>query len=152
MDGIAMSVISIIGAFFSAVGAIIAIQHAIKAGKYKDEILHDRVKMLLVDVMGIAKKARDECKKIITPIGKPPRGVDQQQVINSIRECLDKIKDDKHKFSVKTLPQNISQIEKYIDQYATESDDEKRHTVGDQIYKSLGEIISCLSKEVDRQI
>ena len=93
-----------------------------------------------------------ECKKIITPIGKPPRGVNQQQVINSIRECLDKIKDDEHKFSVETLPQSISQIEKHIDQYATESDDGKRHTIGDQIYKSLGEIISCLSKEVDRQI
>ena len=152
MDGVTMNTISIIGAFFSIVGAIVAIRHAIKARKYKDEILHDRLKMLLIDVMGIAKKARDECRKIITPIGKAIRGVDQQQVIDSIRECLEKIKDNNHKFSVETLPKSILQIEKHIAQYAKESEDKKRYAIGDQIHENLREIISCLSKEIDRQV
>jgi len=147
-----MNTISIIGALFSIVGAIIAIRQAIKARNYKDEILHDRLKMLLVDAMGIAKKARVECRKIITPVGKPARGVDQQQVINSIRECLEKIKDNEHKFSVGTLPLSIKLTEIHIDQYAKESEDGKRYTIGNKIYEKLGEIISCLSREIDRQI
>ncbi len=147
-----MNAISIISAIFSVVGAIIAIRQAVKARNYKNEIFHDRLKIFLVDVIGIAKKAREECKKIITPVGKPIRGIDQQKVINSIRECLEIIKDNNHKLPVNTLGNSIIEIDYCIDHYAKEFEDKKRYALGDDIYKYLGDIISCLSKEIDHQI
>ena len=152
MDGIDMNVISIIGAILSAVGAAVAVRQAVKARKYRDEILRDRLKIVLIEVVGIAKKARAESRKIITPIGKPVRGVDQQQVINSIRDCLEKVKDNNHRFSVDGFPQSINQIEGFIDEFAKEPDESKRYKIGDQIYKNLGDVISCLIEEIDCQV
>jgi len=147
-----MNAVSIVGAVLSAIGAGVAIHQALKVKKYRDEILHDRLKILLFEVMGIAKKAREECRKIVTPVGKPVRGVDYQSVVNSIRDCIDKIRDNNHKFSVEELSQNISQVDKLINQYAKESEESQRHTLGDQMYKCIGDIISCLTEEIDRQV
>jgi hypothetical protein len=147
-----MDWISIIGAILSAVGAAITIWQALKVRKYRDEILQDRTKMLLVDIIGLAKKTRDECRKIITPAGKPIRGVDQQQVINLIRDCLDRIKDNTHKFETTSIDPIISQMDSYIYFYVREENEIERYKYGDKIYTSLGDIISLVSREIDRKI
>jgi len=152
MDGVVVNELTALGTIFSVIGAAISIWQAMKARGYKDEILHDRLKILLIELMGIAKRARDECKKIITPVGKPPRGVDQQIVINCIRDCLDKLKDNSHKFSLQTLQQIIVKIEKRIDLYASESDAKKKYSHADQIYKYLGDTISFLNQTIDSEI
>lgn len=147
-----MDWISIIGAILSATGAAIAIWQALKIRKYRDEILYDRTKILLVDIIGIAKKTRDECRKIMTPVGKPIRGVDQQQVINSIRDCLDRIKDNSHKFATTSLSQIILQMENHMYFFVKEENEAERYKYGDKIYQSLGDIISLVSKEIDQKI
>jgi hypothetical protein len=147
-----MYVVSIIGALLSAIGAAVAIHQALRVKKYRDEILHDRLKILLFEVMGIAKKAREECRKIITPVGNHVRGVNQQIVVNSIRDCLEKIEDNSHKFSVDGLSEIMSQVDALIGKYTKETDESQRYSLGDQIYKLLGRIISCLTEEIDLQV
>lgn len=147
-----MEVINLAGAVFSVIGAAIAIWQAHKAKSYRDEILRDRTKILLIDAIGVARKAREECRKIMTPVGKPVRGIDQQQVVNTIRDCVDKLKDNQHKFEQPKLRMFIESLEHEISNYTSQTEESKRFGIGDEIYKILGEIIGNLSHEIDRSV
>lgn len=144
--------LSFLGVILSGLGAIIALWQARKAKKYRDEIIQDRTKILLIDTIGIARKARDECRKIITQVGKPVRGVDQQEVINTIRDCLEKVMDNSHKFELEDISESIKSLDDNIAHYSREADKSKRFQLGDNIYVDLGEIIRQLSQEIDNKL
>lgn len=147
-----MDVLNLLSTGLSGIGAVIAIWQARKAKKYRDEILRDRTKILLIDTIGVAKKAREECRKIITPVGKPVRGVNQQEVINSIRDCLDKLKDNTHKFEKTNIASTITSLDSSIANYINEIDNVNRFSEGDRIYEALGEIIREIAHEIDRNV
>lgn len=147
MDGV-----SILGAILSAVGAAIAIWQAYRARRYRDEILQDRRKMALVEAIGIARKARDECRKIVTPLGKPIRGVDQQQVVDSIRDCVDRLRDNAHKFQSPRVVGSVPKLERLVDDYTQARDEATRYKVADDMYKVLSNTIGSISEEIDRAV
>ena len=147
-----MAIISVFGAIASIVGACVAIWQVRKAKRYRDEIKKDRKKILLFDFHSHIQEAKKECLKISTPVNKAVRGVDQQQVINTIRNCLDLIKDNVHKFENDKLSECISTIQNLIGEYIKEKEDEKRSSIADEIRLSLGEISSLISQEIDREI
>lgn len=147
-----MDFISIIGSVFSVLGALYAFYQANKAKQYKDEIQQDRKKMVLVDVIGIARHARKECRKIITPVGKPARGVVPQDVINSIRDCIERIHDNIHKFHFSKLNETISKIENQLKNYINENDETQRYSIGDNLYISLGELNRKINEELNSSI
>lgn len=146
-----MDIVSISGAILSMISAAIAIWQAYRARRYRDEILLDRRKRLLIDVSGVARRAREECRKIVTPVGRPVRGVDQQHVINSIRDCLDRIKDNAHQFGT-ILDKALGEAEYQLGNYIQEQDESQRFSIGDMLYKALGVIIRIISEEIDREI
>lgn len=145
MDGV-----SILGAVLSAVGAALAIWQAARAKKYRDEVLQDRRRFALVEAIGLARNAREESRKIATPVGKPVRGVDPQAVINAIRDCLDRIREDGHKFQDPGVTAAVSEAQRYLVDYVREKDESRRHTVADGMYKSLQDLTARLSEAVDR--
>ena len=148
-----MVVTSIVGAIFSVIGAIVAIRQARKARKYKDELLRDRKKMLLIDVFGLARRARDECGKML-PTGskRARRGVDSQQAISSIRECLDRIKDNEHKLTDPKLDAAIAATQHELQEYVRDNDESRRFAVAQKMYNSLSEIIRNISKGIDSEL
>jgi hypothetical protein len=147
-----MGIISVVSAILSGIGAGIAIWQACKARKYRDEILQDRKKILLIDLTGIIQEAKKECLKIATPVNKPARGVDQQHVINTIRNCLDKIKNNTHKFRYSSIGKIISSTEGLVNDYVNEKDGAKRSAIADRMLSSMGNISSIISQEIDREI
>lgn len=76
-------VVTTLGAAVSMIQAINAKKSAKIAKSYRDEIALDRSKMTLLQLLPDAKRAREECRKIIKPVSdKANRGVDPQKVIN----------------------------------------------------------------------
>lgn len=147
-----MDVVSIVSALLSAIGAAIAIWQAYRAKTYRDEILQDRRKMALVETIGTARKARDECRKIVTPVGKPVRGLDQQQVVNAIRDCVDRLRDNAHKFRSTKLTGCVTTLESLLANYAQTADEVARYKVADDMYKALTGAIGAISEEIDRLV
>ena len=147
-----METLSITAALFSIVGAIIAIWQATRAKKYRDEIGHDRLKIILIEISRVATNAREECRKIVTPVGKSIRGVDPQVVVNSIRDCIDRIKDNEHRFKTKEFRSNIAAIEQQLEKYINEKEESGRYAIGDLLYKMLSDIVSSVSEQIDSAI
>jgi len=147
-----LDLVSIVSAVLSAIGAAIAIWQAYKAKTYRDEILRDRRKMALVETIGTARKARDECRKIVTPVGKPVRGLDQQQVFNAIRDCVDRLRDNAHKFQSIRLTGCVTTLEQLLGSYAQTTDEAARYKIADELYKALSDTIGAISEEIDRSV
>ncbi len=106
-----MRFLDFLGAICSIAGAAVAAWQAYRAKKFRDEIVHDRVRRLLIDAVSITRQARSECQKIMTPVSRRVRGVDQQVVIDSIRACIENLQDNAHHFSSNQLNQAIVSIE-----------------------------------------
>lgn len=147
-----MDKISTIGAISSVIGAIVAIWQVQRVKKIRNEVLGDRFKIQLVEVRGKAYRAREECQKLTTKVGVAIRGVNPQNVIDVIRECLDSIKDHNHKFDDSDLKTTILTAEKHLKAYIAESEDAKRPSIADKMNHSISEIISSISKHIDRSI
>lgn len=147
-----MDVVSIVGAILSAIGAAIAVWQAYRARTFRDEILQDRRKMALVEAIGIARKAREECRKIVKPVGRAGRGVDPQQVVNTIRDCAERLRDNAHKFQSPRVGECVSKLEQLIETYARASEDEVRYTIAGDMYKALSDAICIVGVEIDRAV
>lgn len=147
-----MDITSFTGTAFSVIGAVISLWQAGRARKYRDEILRDRLRFVLIELIGIARKAREECRKLVTPVGKPVRGVDPQHVVNVIRDCVERIKDNAHKFNATDLTVSLTEVEQRLKTYVREQDPSARFAIGDTLYTSLSSVISRISEELDREM
>lgn len=136
----------------SAIGAGISIQQAYKAKTYRDEILADRVRLALIDMLSSAKHAREECKKITTPVSKPMRGVDPERVISAIQSCAEKLKENGHRFGVAEIEVMSSSLETHITEYKAASDGTARALLADKTYKSLNELVAHISRRIDNVV
>ena len=146
--------------FWNGVGLILtfcstgfAFYQAYKAKTYKEEIQSDRQKLILIELMPIAKNVREESKKIATPVGKPMRGVDPQKVIHSIQGLAEKLQEHSHRlkgdFSEK---ERVSRLQQLIANYKNETELNKQYKIADSIYDELNSIIESLAKSIDRSV
>ena len=142
-----------VGLFLTFCGTGLAFYQAHRAKTYKEEIQSDRQKLILIELMPIAKNARDECKKIITPVSKPIRGVDSQKVINSIQALAEKLQEFSHRlkgdFSEK---ESVTNLQEFIGSYKKEDSSDERYKIADSIYSELNEIIESLSVSIDKSV
>lgn len=153
MDGVKMDWGNGIGLFLTFVGTGISAWQAYKAKSYKDEIQSDRQKLILIELMPIAKSARDECKKIITPAGKPMRGVDDQKVIDSIQGLAEKLQENSHRLKSELKEKaSVKNLQHLISQYKSKTGSTDRNKVADTIYNELNEIIESLATTIDASV
>lgn len=141
------------GLVLTFLGTGLAFWQAYKAKSYRDEIQADRKKLILIELMPVAKSARDECRKLVTPVSKPMRGVDPQKVIYSIQGLSEKLQEFNHRISGDIECSLFSlNLKQRITEYTNESDDGARHKIADQMYEELNSIIEFLAVGIDRSV
>ncbi len=142
-----------LGLFLTFCGVALSFWQAYKAKTYKEEIQADRQKLILIELMPIAKSARDECKKIITPVNKPMRGVDSNKVITSIQELAEKLQEHSHRlkgdFREKAA---VTNLQAFVSKYKNESVADERNKVADSIYSELNAIVESLATSIDGSV
>ncbi len=144
---------NIVGLILTFCGTGFAFYQAYKAKSYKDEIQADRQKLILIELMPIAKNARDECKKITTPVGKPMRGVDPQKVIHSIQSLAEKLQEYSHRLKGDFREkESVVKLQELITNYKKNVDSEERHKIADSIYSELNSIIESLATSIDSSV
>ena len=142
-----------IGLVLTFFGTGLSFWQAYKAKSYRDEIQADRQKLVLIELMPIAKSARDECRKITTPVNKPMRGVDPQKVIHEIQGLAEKLQEYSHRltgnFEQKDL---LVDLQRAVSEYKNESDQDSRYRIADKMYSTLNSIIESLSTSIDKTV
>jgi len=142
-----------LGLFLTFVGTAIACYQAYKAKCYRDEIQSDRHKLVLIELVPIAKRSREECKKITTPVSKPMRGVDPQKVIDAIKRLTEKLTEFQLRLGNDyELNCSANKINMLVSEYTSETNMDKRHAVADQIYQELNSVIRMLTSKIDLSV
>lgn len=137
------------GAVLSGIGAGISIWQAHRAKRYRDEILADRVRMALIEMSGSLKAARDECKKIMTPVSKPMRGVDAAKVIGLIQSCAEKLKENGHRLGITGVEVLAATLEGHLGAFTANPDLAFRQKKADEIYECLNELVAQVARQID---
>lgn len=144
---------NVVGLILTFCGTALAFWQAYKAKSYRDEIQADRKKLILIELMPIAKSARDECKKITTPVGKPMRGVDHQKVISSIQELAEKLQEHSHRLKGNFREKEaVIKLQTHITNYTNDADQDSRNKIADKIYGELNSIIESLASSIDSSV
>jgi hypothetical protein len=142
-----------VGLVLTFSGTALAFWQAYKAKSYRDEIQADRQKLILIELMPVAKSARDECRKIITPVSKPMRGADPQKIIHAIQIFSEKLQEYNHRISGDVKCSTFSaNLRKRISEYTNETDETVRHKIADHMYEELNSVIEFLAVEIDRSV
>lgn len=144
---------NVVGLVLTFCGTALTFWQTYKAKSYRDEIQADRKKFILMELLPIAKSARDECKNYNSS-KKPMRGVDPQKVIHTIQILAEKLQEHSHhklkgNFSLKEA---VTKMSSYITNYINESDQDSRNKIADQIYSELNSIIELLAGNIDNSI
>jgi hypothetical protein len=147
-----MDILNLAAAVCSVLGAIIAIWQAYRAKTFRDEVSRDRTRLMLIDAVGVARGARAECQKIMTPVGRRLRGVNEQGVIDAIRACVERIKDNAHRVSCEELNRLTAALEARALTYTSTSGEKERGEVGDAMYSDLNRVIELLSRRLDEEL
>ena len=142
-----------IGLVLTFLGTAITCWQAYKAKTYRDEIQIDRHRLALVELLPIAKSAREECRKIITPVNEPMRGVDPAIVISKIQTLSEKISENSHRIN-RDAYRKITQvkIDQLINQYKAKESESERFKIADSLYTEIGKIIQIMSSRFDASI
>lgn len=142
-----------IGLILTFLGTALAFWQAYKAKTYRNEIQSDRQKLILIELMPVAKSARDECKKITTPVGRPMRGVDHQKVIHAIQGLAEKLQEYSHRLKGDFKEKDsVVKLQGFIADYTNEADSESRNKIADNIYSELNSIIESLATSIDSSV
>lgn len=145
-----MDIWEIIADGLAVAAAAIAVLQAVKVKGYRDEILADRRRYALVGMFASAKRAREECKKVVRSIaGRPMRGVNPDDVIAIIQSCADDLHENCHRYDIQDLSAQIDTLKKLLKSYVSGRDQEVRYGIADSIYESLSEIIQNASQKMD---
>lgn len=155
-----MDILNISGLVITTIGTVVTIWQAIKAKKYsvtaknyRDEILSDRIRFALIDLLSIGKQTREECKKITTPVDKRhTRGVNSQKVINEIQDFSDRLKENCFKINNNDITKLAESLEKKIEEYKRNSAEDIRFYIADDIYKIMNESIILLSELLHKKM
>ena len=87
----ALGVVTWVGTILSAIGAIIAIQQAILARTYKDQIQVDIRKLNVLRSAERLRKAQESIRKLPSDQSRVQRGHKTEALIEKIRECFDEV-------------------------------------------------------------
>lgn len=140
---------TVAGTVLSGLGAFISVWQARKAKRYRDEILADRVRMALIEMSGSLKAARDECKKIKTPVGKPMRGIDTSKVIGLIQACAEKLRENGHRLGISGIEASAANLEVHLSSFTANPDLAFRQKKADEIYDCLNELVAQVARQID---
>jgi hypothetical protein len=142
-----------LGLLLTFCSTALAFYQAHRAKSYKEEILADRQKLVLIEIMPIAKSARDEIKKITTPVGKPMRGVDPQKVIHSVQDLAERLQEHSHRLKGNFREKkSVISLQGYIEDYKAEQVLEERYRIADLIYTELNKIVESLALSIDSSV
>jgi hypothetical protein len=151
LDGLILNVIDFLGALSSVGAAIVAGYQAYRAKSARDEILQDRGRHSLIELRSSVTRARSECGKILPKLRGKIRGVDQQNVIDTIRATAQLLRDNTHRLGEDSYKTLTNTLEEGIGRYVT-VDDHEQETIADTLYKSLNDLAELISKAIDRAI
>ena len=142
-----------VGLTLTFLGTAMSFHQAHKAKTYKDEITSDRQKLILIELLPVVKQARDDCKKITTPVNERMRGVSPEKVIASIQTCAEKIQEYSHRLSGSELSESsVEDVQSKISNYKNEFDEPARYKIADDLYNILNAIIQSLATSIDQKI
>lgn len=138
-----------LGLLLTALGTLLTCWQSYKAKTYKDEIKADRANLALYELIPKGLHARDECKKIKTPLdpARMPRGVSSEAVINTIEEFYEILQVNQHRLSNSTEISNaMSKLKDDLGQYRRQTAINWRFSIADRIYNHLNSINTELAK------
>lgn len=139
-------IVTIIGAGVSIWQAILARKYTKKAKTYRDEVLMDRHKRTLFDLLSYSKLASEECKKIVKPVGKPMRGVDPQQAINILEGLYEKLNENMHNINNVEIQRLSTELRGNIHSYKQENTPASKYICAEHMQSNINSIISTLAE------
>jgi selenocysteine lyase/cysteine desulfurase len=122
------------------------------ARRYRDEIKHDRKKLAIVEAANYIRNARNECKKLRTPVGNPPRGLNKQNVIDAIRDCIEKARENAHRFQSESIDAVLKKAHDQALEYVSAQDDPLQCGIGDNMYETLDTLVRHLAELQDTEL
>lgn len=154
-------VVGLVGSVASIIGAIIAFREAVKAKNsaetaiaVKNSISSEQRKISLSKLLTETKKGMGVSIKLTTPANPSVkiRGLDYQSSIQHLREFIDTLKENAHYIKTenqKSILVNYQFIETQLVKLANENDQQKKYEIGNDIHKSMGDIIRTIKPELD---
>jgi|GEM_PF-3135813 len=154
-------VITVLGTIGSLVGAYIALKEAKKAKssaekaeEIRNTIATEQRKISLSELLTETKKIMTITIKMATSASpdKKLSGLNYQKSIEQIRKFIDVLKEYCHYISIEKINE-VEQVYKAIEdklvKLATEPDQKTKYGIGDDIHKSMGEIVKIIKPELD---
>jgi len=142
-----------LGLLLTALGTGLSFWQSYKAKTYKDEIKADRASLALYELIPKGLSAKDECKKIKTPLnlGKVVRGLDYDAVIDSIETFHEALEVNQHRIgNPESLLLDMSKLKEYLTKYRQASEASVRFSIADTLYGHLNSINIELAKLRDK--
>ncbi|QDT51325.1 hypothetical protein Pan258_54140 [Symmachiella dynata] len=146
------TVAAVVGGVAAVVSAFVAVKQARNAKSYRDEIFDVKKRTVLLELLPEANKARDACKSLTTPVNKPhviPEGVDEQRMIDTISDCLDRVKDNAHNFGNKKIGNAANLAAKFVAEYISKNPGLDRFQVADDMKSAIGKLISAIREAME---
>ena len=154
-------IVGIIGALASAYGAYLAINEAKKAKKSADKaevmknaIVTEQNKINLSRLFSETQSTMQTSIQLATSAtpNKKIRGLDYQKSIEIIRKYIDTIKENCHYLpndKIGKAENEYENIEQQLVLLAQENEQEQKYLIGDNIHKSMGELLKLIKPELD---
>lgn len=151
----AMGIDRIIGflSFILSVGsAFFALWQAHKAKKIKDEIMDEKLKENVRELLTKANIARTDSQRLIPLVsGKQNRGFDPTDSLKNIRSFIEKLNDSEHLFKNNDIEALKKKLKTSFDSYVKETDEAEKRKKGQEIYDYLCDVISKINTYYDEK-
>ncbi len=153
--------VTIIGTIASLFGAYIAFNEAKKAKssaekaeEMRNAIATEQRKISLSELLTETKKIMTVTIKMATSANpeKKLSGLNYQKSIDQVRKYIDVLKENSHYISYekrKEVEQEYTTIETKLVELAKETNQIKKYEIGDDIHKSMGELVKIIKPELD---
>ena len=137
-----------IGFFITLAAAVYTCYEACRVKKIRAEILNDRQKFLLVNLVTEAKNVRTAAQKL-SPLsrGKLTRGFASAEEMKKIQFFIENLNDNLHLLN-EEIPPKLQNLKENFNRYKTAeaSDVTELNEIGDLIYCIINDIISELNR------
>lgn len=140
------------GLLLTAIGTGLTFWQSYKARSYKNEIVLDRAKSTIPELIRMANEAKSNCRKIVRPvdINNPPRGVDQQDVIDKIEIFLEHVQENNHRIKkIIDIEAVISNAKTNITNYKTAPTERYKYSYAGELQSNINIITVKLNEARD---
>lgn len=149
MDDMTLELTQWFATLLTAIGTAVTLWQARRVKKFRDEIVSDRKRSSLFELIQKSKIALKESTLIMTPVGEPIRGVNEQSIIDTIQILVDRVHEHSHREQMTVVVEIADTVERRIGEYRKEKSQAKRHQYADAIHKDLNSLIAVLSKKIE---